>query len=69
MQNAATYNQRNTCLSKVQLPGELLREVARLYTRAQRVVVECCHTRTTQGHPLVELGRSGPVPLAEIGVG
>jgi DNA-binding MarR family transcriptional regulator len=47
--------------------GELLREVARLYTRAQRVVADCCGTTSTQCHLLVELGRSGPVPLVELG--
>lgn len=57
----------NPPISKAQLPGELLREVARLYTRAQRVVAECCRTSTTQCHLLVELGRSGPLPLNEIG--
>lgn len=50
-----------------ELPGELLREVARLYTRAQRVVAECCRTGTTQCQLLVELGRSGPLPLSELG--
>ena len=58
----------STTLSKAQLPGELLREVARLYTRAQRAVAECCRTSTTQCHLLVELGRSGPLPLNEIGL-
>ena len=53
--------------SNHQLPGELLREVARLYTRAQRVVAECCRTGTTQCQLLVELGRSGPLPLSELG--
>ena len=48
-------------------PGSLLREVARLYTRAQRVVADCCHTTNTQCHLLTELGRSGPVPLSELG--
>jgi DNA-binding MarR family transcriptional regulator len=47
--------------------GELLREVARLYTRAQRVVADCCGTTSTQCHLLVELGRTGPVPLADLG--
>jgi DNA-binding MarR family transcriptional regulator len=47
--------------------GELLREVARLYTRAQRVVADCCGTTSTQCHLLVELGRSGPVPLVDLG--
>lgn len=47
--------------------GELLREVARLYTRAQRVVADCCGTSATQCHILTELGRSGPQPLGELG--
>lgn len=47
--------------------GELLREVARLYTRAQRVVAGCCQTTPTQCHLLVELGRSGPLPLVDLG--
>ena len=48
--------------------GSLLREVARLYTRAQRVVADCCKTSNTQCLLLTELGRSGPLPLSEIGV-
>src|SRR5262245_60475007 len=48
-------------------PGALLREVARLYTRAQRVVADCCSTTSTQCHLLTELGRSGPLPLSELG--
>jgi DNA-binding MarR family transcriptional regulator len=48
--------------------GELLREVARLYTRAQRVEADCCSgTSPTQCHILTELGRSGPQPLSELG--
>lgn len=47
--------------------GEILREVARLYTRAQRVVADCCRTTHTQCHLLTELGRSGPLPLSELG--
>jgi DNA-binding MarR family transcriptional regulator len=47
--------------------GALLREVARLYTRAQRVVADCCRTTSTQCHLLTELGRSGPLPLSELG--
>jgi DNA-binding MarR family transcriptional regulator len=47
--------------------GELLREVALLYTRAQRVVADCCGTTGTQCHLLVELGRSGPLPVLELG--
>ncbi|MFG6446786.1 MarR family winged helix-turn-helix transcriptional regulator [Roseateles sp. BYS180W] len=48
--------------------GGLLREVARLYTRAQRVVADCCRTTSTQCHLLTELGRSGPLPLSELGM-
>jgi len=48
-------------------PGELLREVARLYTRAQRVVADCCGTSSTQCHILTELGRSGAQPMSELG--
>ena len=48
-------------------PGELLREVTRLYTRAQRVVADCCRTTNTQCHLLTELARSGPLPLSELG--
>ena len=47
--------------------GELLREVARLYTRAQRVVADCCNTTSTQCHILTELGRTGPMPPSELG--
>jgi DNA-binding MarR family transcriptional regulator len=36
--------------------GSLLREVARIYTRAQRVVAECNSTTNTQCHLLTELG-------------
>lgn len=45
----------------------LLREVARMYTRAQRVVADCCRTTNTQCHLLTELARSGPLPLSELG--
>lgn len=48
-------------------PGALLREAARLYTRAQRVVADCCRTTNTQCHILTELGRSGAQPMAELG--
>jgi DNA-binding MarR family transcriptional regulator len=47
--------------------GSLLREVARMYTRAQRVVADCCKTTSTQCHLLGELGRSGPLSLSELG--
>jgi DNA-binding MarR family transcriptional regulator len=47
--------------------GALLREVARLHTHLQRVNVACCvGTTVTQCTVLTELGRSGPVPLAEL---
>jgi DNA-binding MarR family transcriptional regulator len=45
----------------------MLREVARMYTRAQRVVADCCRTTSTQCHLLTELARSGPLPLSELG--
>lgn len=54
-------------LSSASSPGSLLREVARLYTRAQRVVADCCRTTSTQCHLLTELARSGPLPLSELG--
>src|SRR5687767_10099695 len=49
------------------LSGSLLREVARMYSRAQRVVADCCRTTSTQCHLLTELERSGPLPLSELG--
>ena len=47
--------------------GALLREVARMHTRAQRVVADGCRTTSTQCHLLTELARSGPLPLSELG--
>lgn len=47
--------------------GEMLREVARLYTRAQRQVADCCGSGSTQCHLLVELGRAGPLAPSELG--
>jgi len=38
-----------------------------MYTRAQRVVADCCRTTNTQCLLLTELGRSGPLPLSELG--
>ena len=38
-----------------------------MYTRAQRVVADCCRTTSTQCHLLSELGRTGPLPLSELG--
>jgi DNA-binding MarR family transcriptional regulator len=47
--------------------GALLREVARLHTHLQRESVACCAgTTVTQCTVLTALGRSGPVPLAEL---
>ncbi len=47
--------------------GALLREVARLHTHLQRENVACCDgTTVMQCTVLTELGRSGPVPLAEL---
>lgn len=43
-----------------------LREVARLYTRAQRVVAGCCATTNTECHLLTELGRSGPQSVSAL---
>lgn len=48
--------------------GALLREAARLHTQLQRANVACCAgTTVTQCSVLTELGRSGPIPLAELG--
>jgi DNA-binding MarR family transcriptional regulator len=47
--------------------AETLREVTRLYARAQRVVADCCSTTNTQCHILGELGRAGPMTPAELG--
>lgn len=49
-------------------PGALLREVARMYSRAQRVVADCCRATGTQCHLLTELGRAGALPLSELGM-
>lgn len=47
--------------------GALLREVARLHVALQRSCVAYCGgTTTTQCTVLTELGRSGPVTLAEL---
>lgn len=37
-----------------------------MYTRAQRVVADCCRTTSTQCHLLTELGRSGPLSVSEL---
>lgn len=57
----------NDIRDPVQRSGELLREVARLYTRAQRVVADCCRTTSTQCHLLTELARTGPLSQSELG--
>lgn len=47
--------------------GALLREVARLHTHLQREnVAYCGGTTVTQCSVLTALGRSGPIPLAEL---
>ncbi|HEY4387304.1 MAG TPA: MarR family transcriptional regulator [Ktedonobacteraceae bacterium] len=47
--------------------GALLREVARLHVQLQRTCVTYCGgTTTTQCTVLTELGRSGPITLAEL---
>jgi DNA-binding MarR family transcriptional regulator len=46
----------------------LLREVARLHLQLQRASIACCEGVTaTQCFILTELGRSGPLTLAELG--
>lgn len=47
--------------------GALLREIARLHARGQREQVSCCGTTVAQCHILTELGRSGALPLTELG--
>lgn len=47
--------------------GEPLREVARLYTRAQRAVADCCGATNTQCHILCELGCFGALTMSELG--
>jgi DNA-binding MarR family transcriptional regulator len=65
--------QRNELMNKEALMGQhpstgaLLREVARLHVQLQRTCVAYCGgTTTTQCTVLTELGRSGPVTLAEL---
>ena len=48
--------------------GALLREVTRLYMRIQREDVSYCNNTTSpQCSILTELGRSGPIPMSELG--
>lgn len=53
--------------SDLETAGALLRDVARLHVRAQREQVACCGTTLAQCHILTELGRSGPLPLTDLG--
>ena len=48
--------------------GVLLREVARLHAHSQRELVACCNgTTSTQCLILTEVGRNGPMTLADLG--
>jgi DNA-binding MarR family transcriptional regulator len=47
--------------------GDLLREVARLYVRAQRSAADCCGTTATQCQMLIELDRAGAIPMNDLG--
>ena len=48
--------------------GNLLREVARLHVHTQREQVACCTgTTSTQCVILTEVGRNGPMTLADLG--
>jgi DNA-binding MarR family transcriptional regulator len=47
--------------------GSLLREVTRLYVRAQRAAADCCGTTATQCQVITELGRTGAIPIGELG--
>src|SRR5438105_6524667 len=50
------------------LAGTLLREVARLHVHVQREQVACCNgTTSTQCLILTEVGRNGPMTLADLG--
>lgn len=48
--------------------GDLLREVARLYVRAQRAAADCCGTTATQCQMLIEIERAGAMPQNDLGV-
>lgn len=50
-----------------EVSGSLLREVTRLYARAQRTAADCCGTTATQCHVITELGRTGAIPVGELG--
>jgi DNA-binding MarR family transcriptional regulator len=50
------------------MAGVLLREVARLHVHSQREQVACCNgTTSTQCLILTEVGRNGPMTLADLG--
>src|SRR5882672_6299419 len=51
----------------LEVSGSLLREVTRLYARAQRTAADCCGTTPTQCQVITELARTGPIPLGELG--
>lgn len=50
-----------------EVSGSLLREVTRLYSRAQRTAADCCGTTPTQCQVITELARTGAIPLGELG--
>ena len=47
--------------------GNLLREVTRLYVRAQRTAADCCGTSPTQCQVITELAQTGPIPRRRAG--
>ena len=51
----------------LEIDGILLREVTRLYSRAQRTAADCCGTTPTQCQVITELARTGPIPVGEVG--
>ncbi len=55
-------------LMDIPMAGVLLREVARLHAHSQRELVACCNgTTSTQCLILTEVGRNGPLTLADLG--
>jgi DNA-binding MarR family transcriptional regulator len=52
---------------EMDISNSLLREVTRLYVRAQRTAADCCGTTPTQCQIITELGRTGSIPLGELG--
>jgi DNA-binding MarR family transcriptional regulator len=51
----------------LEISGDLLREVTRLYVRAQRSAANCCATTATQCQVITELASTGPIALGELG--